>query len=203
MPGTGLIVLAAGESSRFGTPKQLLCLEGKTLIRRAVEIALGSACEPVVVVLGAYAELVQQELEKLNVLCAVNSEWQSGMGSSIRVGMAALLSSSPEIDSVCIILCDQPFLTSEVIDQLVCTQRETASVLAASDYGEGARVPAIFHRSLFSELQALSGEEGAKEILLRHKPQISLVSFQMGLFDVDTLEDWENLHLMYKPSDGK
>ncbi len=193
MPGTGLIILAAGGSSRFGSPKQLLCRGGKTLIQRAVDIALNSVCKPLIVVLGASAELIRPELEDRPVHCVVNPGWQSGMGSSIVAGIEALLLSSSDVESVCIMLCDQPFLTSGVINQLIQTHRNSGAKIVASDYGEGPRVPALFHRTLFDELQSLSCEEGAKHILQRYKHEISVVPFPLGLMDVDTPEDWKNI----------
>src|SRR3954451_302285 len=80
----GVVLLAAGASSRMGTPKQLLKIGGVSLIRRAAEQALDSGCQPVVVVLGAKAELIAPELNGLAITIAVNGEWKVGMSSSIH-----------------------------------------------------------------------------------------------------------------------
>src|SRR4051812_32915405 len=77
----GVIILAAGASTRMGRPKQLLLHRGQTLLRRAVETVLASDCRPVVVVIGAHADLVKRELEHLPVLVAENREWEKGMSS--------------------------------------------------------------------------------------------------------------------------
>src|SRR6266436_9799703 len=107
----GLIVLAAGASTRMGTPKQLLLHEGRTFLRRAGETALASACHPVVVVLGAHADQLQVELERLPVLIVENRRWEEGMSSSIRVGLETLVAEDEGLDGAVIMLCDQPFVT--------------------------------------------------------------------------------------------
>src|SRR5437868_1282596 len=103
----GLLLLAAGASSRMGAPKQLLRYEGRTLLRRAAETALASVCRPVVVVLGAHAPQLQPELIGLPLRIVVNTHWEQGMGSSLRVGMETLLQEpKAEIEAVVIMLCD-------------------------------------------------------------------------------------------------
>src|SRR5882672_9176525 len=93
----GVVILAAGASARMGTPKQLLVYQGQTLIRRSVETALSSLCRPVVVVIGAHAELVKHELEQLPALVADNGEWEKGMSSSIRIGIETLVTTGGEV----------------------------------------------------------------------------------------------------------
>ena len=86
----GAVILAAGESARMGTPKQLLALDGQPLLVRAIEAALASAAWPVVVVLGAHEEKIRPVLARLPVLVADNPAWSEGMASSIRVGVTTL-----------------------------------------------------------------------------------------------------------------
>src|SRR5437868_14169899 len=90
----GLIVLAAGASSRMGTPKQLLRYDGETLLRRAVRVALGARCRPAVVVLGAQAEALRGEVVGAQVV--INEEWAEGMASSLRCGLRALEAATSE-----------------------------------------------------------------------------------------------------------
>src|SRR5580692_2476743 len=106
-----LILLAAGPSTRLGQPKQLLPFRGRSLLRHAAETALASSCRPVVVVLGASAERMKSELTDLPVMIAVNSGWESGMGSSIRAGLEALTNgknADAGVGAVVIMVCDQP-----------------------------------------------------------------------------------------------
>src|SRR5258707_4179867 len=86
----GVIVLAAGASSRMGEPKQLLRYDKETLLGRAVRAALEARLGPVVVVLGSEADAMQEEIAALDVKIFVNQSWQDGMGSSIRCGLQAL-----------------------------------------------------------------------------------------------------------------
>ena len=193
---TGLILLAAGESSRMGEPKQLLVFEGRTLLRRAAEEAMESGCQPVVVVLGALADRMTAELSDLPVRVVINREWQEGLGGSIRAGMEALLA-GPDgdlVDAVVMTLCDQPFCTAAVIRRLVAAQEQLNSPAVASFYDGVRGVPALFGRSLFPELLELRGPEGARRILQRHADETLEVPFGDGAGDIDTPEDYAKAH---------
>jgi molybdenum cofactor cytidylyltransferase len=177
----------------MGTPKQLLLHEGQTLLRRAAETALASSCHPVVVVLGAQAEQVQVELDRLPVLIVENRRWEEGMSSSIRVGVEALVAEDEEVDGAVIMLCDQPFVTVGVINELVETHRQTGKPIVASEYGKACGVPALFSNELFVEIAALKGSQGAKQIIANHPRDLATVSFPEGAVDVDTPKDYEQL----------
>ncbi len=189
----GLIVLAAGASTRMGTPKQLLLHGGRTFLRRSAATALASACHPVVVVLGAHAEQVQGELDRLPVLIVENRQWEEGMSSSIRVGLEALVAGGDEVDGAVIMLCDQPFVTVGVINELVETYRQTGKLIVASGYGEACGVPVLFSNELFVEIAALEGTQGAKLIIANHPFDVATVCFPEGAIDVDTPQDYERL----------
>ena len=188
MPEVGLILLAAGGSRRLGQPKQLLVFQGQTLLRRAAEAAAASVCRPVVVVLGAQAERMREELAGLSVRSVVNPDWEQGLASSLRMGLAAIR--DEDVAGVVVALCDQPLLTGDVLDALVTSWSESASPVAASEYGGTQGVPALFARALFPDLAALTGTEGAKKILLHHAAEVTRVPFPDGLVDIDTPEDW-------------
>jgi molybdenum cofactor cytidylyltransferase len=189
-PRYGIIVLAAGGSSRFGQPKQLASYGGKTLLRRAVETALASVYAPVIVVLGAQAEQMRLELEGLRVTICENARWEEGMTSSIQAGMEAI---PTEADGTAIMLCDQPLLTPEVLNALAAKLVETQAPLAACEYGNTLGVPALFTRPLYAEIFALSGTEGAKAIIRRHASLVAHVPFPDGAVDIDTPEDFSRL----------
>ena len=190
--GVGAVLLAAGNSTRMGTPKQLLVYGGKTLIRRAVETALASVCDPVVVVLGANAEAVGNELE-LPVLVTRNREWETGMSSSVRIGLEALVAADSSVDSVVMMLCDQPFVTPELIDQLVERRRQTHKSIVATDYHRTYGVPALFASELFPELADLTGDQGARRIIQKHAQRTASVLFTDAAIDVDTPRDYDAL----------
>src|SRR5260370_1586673 len=189
----GVLILAAGASARMGRPKQLLLYRGQSLIRWAVESALASVCRPIVVVVGAQGELVKNELEHLPVLVADNGEWQKGMSWSIRIGIETLVTCGVEMEGAVIMLCDQPFVTTGLVNALIETRRKTGKMIVASEYGETRGVPAFFSRQLFSELTALEGNEGARQVIANHPDDVATVCFAEGVVDVDTPQDYELL----------
>ena len=193
MPGVGLILLAAGGSSRLGHPKQLLPYQGRTLLRHAAQTALASQCRPVIVVLGAQADRLHLEMAGLEVLVADNPDWEQGMGSSIRAGLAVLEASAPDLTGVVLMLCDQPLITPDALDALIQAHADTVSPLVASEYGGTLGVPTFFSLALFPELHALSGEKGAKAVIARHASEAVALPLPAGVWDVDTAADYERL----------
>jgi molybdenum cofactor cytidylyltransferase len=189
----GAVILAAGSSSRMGSPKQVLQFEGNSLLRRAALAALSAGCSPVVAVTGAHAELCRRELDHLDVREAFNPDWETGMASSIRAGIEGLISMEPDLAAVVLLLCDQPHVTSDVILSLVATHHATGRPVIASAYDGSFGVPALFSRKLFSELRQLEGISGAKEIITRHASEAHFLPFPQGEVDVDTPHDFSCL----------
>ncbi len=194
----GIIVLAAGASTRMGEPKQLLRYEGETLLRRAVNAAFASRCRPVIVVTGASAGAIRDEVAGTGAIISVNQAWAEGMSSSIRCGVVALeAATSGATEAAVLMLCDQPFVTGEVINRLLNSYRTEASPLVVSEYQskyEKTRgVPACFSRQLFPELMNLRGAEGAKRLIERHIFEATIVAIPEAAFDVDTPCDYRIL----------
>lgn len=197
-PRIGIIILAAGASSRMGAPKQLLEFRGETLLRRAVRAALETECRPVVVVLGANACLLKEEIDVKGAHAIVNQSWAEGMSSSVRCGLAALEAESPnEIEAAVFMLCDQPFVTGSVIRRLVDAYSAERALLVASEYEAGVEktlgVPALFSRTLFPELMALRGAEGARRVIASHRQEAAVVAVPEAAFDIDTPKDYRAL----------
>jgi molybdenum cofactor cytidylyltransferase len=189
---TGLIILAAGESSRLGFPKQTLLYKGKTLIEIAIEAGLKSKCGQVTVVLGANVEIIWAGIKQYAVNILYNPNWAEGMASSIKLAINNL-QGNPEIDSAIIMLCDQPFVSRAIIDNLLYKQQETGKKIIACTYNDTTGVPVLFSRSLFAELLLLQGREGAKKLLNNHPQDIATIPFEKGSIDIDTLADYEDL----------
>lgn len=187
--GIGAIVLAAGGSSRLGVPKQLLTFRGETLVRRAAMAALESVCDRVVVVVGNQAQQMHREIGDLPLSVVENENWQSGISSSIRAGLEQISSQ----DGVVIRLCDQPFMTAAVLNELIDTHRKTYRAIVASTYGTTRGVPAFFAPELFNELASLTKDEGARRIIASHPEKVATVEFPQGAIDVDTPEDHKRL----------
>jgi molybdenum cofactor cytidylyltransferase len=186
------VVLAAGGASRLGRPKQLVAYRGRSLIRGAVEAALGGGCSPVVVVLGAQAEQVRQEIEPRDVRVVVNSAWREGMAASVRAGIAELEATTDEVEAVVLTGCDQPHLSAEVFRRLLEAYRgreDPAASMAACEYAGTLGAPALFARAEFGRLRALDGDRGARDLLRAEASRVVHISWPEGARDVDTPED--------------
>jgi len=194
-PSVALIVLAAGASTRMGRPKQLLPYRGHTLLRNAAAIAAASVCRPVLVVLGAYANQIQPEIDGLPVRPVMNERWAEGIGTSIQAGLGALSTDdqADNVQAVVLMLCDQPCVTAAVIDDLVTAYYASGREIIASEYGGTLGVPALFGRGYFAELATVSGEAGAKCIIAAHASDVVPVPFPMGMADIDTPEEYRQL----------
>ena len=194
----GIIVLAAGASSRLGHPKQLVELNGIPLLRKITEIAINTRCTPIVVVLGAYFNKIKPTVEKLPVHILKNKKWETGMGSSIASGMGFLIKKHPQLKAVILLVCDQYFLSEKIILELISTWEKTGKNIVASQYGETIGVPAIFSKELFNELKRLDSTGGAKKIINRYDNQIGTILFQQGSFDLDTEKDLSDLNKPFR-----
>jgi len=189
----GIIILAAGASTRLGKPKQLLQYRGKTLLAHAINEAVNSNADAVVVVLGKDANLFKKELDEKKVRVAINSSWEEGMASSLRLGMDTLLKDKPYIDAVIFMVCDQPHISSSVLNELIITQQKTTKQIVTSNYGDSMGPPALLHKKYFEELMKLSGDAGARKIIQKNMNDVATILFPEGNIDIDTEEDYEKL----------
>jgi len=196
----GVVLLAAGGSSRLGRPKQLVLHQGKTLMRRAAEAAVAAECGPVVVVLGAQREAVASELTGLPVRIVEHPEWSAGPGGSLVAGVRALTAgdaaaggAAPAVDAVLVMLCDQLRVDSAHLRALVEAWRRTGAAVVASAYEETRGVPALFSRAVFPELGALGPEQGARGVIAREPSRVMEVPLPGGSEDVDTAADLARL----------
>lgn len=189
-PRCGLILLAAGASTRMGRPKQLIPVEGRPLLERAVLAGLAVPVWPIVVVLGAHADSLRPTLARHPVLIAENPAWAEGMASSLRAGLATLDAFSPRIDFALVALCDQPAFSADTIRRLLATQAETGRSLVAARYQGHLGAPALFSREHFAALSALTGDEGARKLMTRIPPEtIAAVDLPEFALDLDTPDD--------------
>ena len=177
----GVVLLAAGESSRMGTAKQLLPYRGETLVRHATRIAIDSGASEVVVVLGSQAENVQKALLGLTITIVENPDWHSGMGGSIACGVSAL---SEAVKVAVVALADQPRITPEHLRALA----DRACPIAASLYDGVLGAPCAFARSEFPRLRELTGDRGMRQLLRSGNLPVESVPFEHGVLDLDTPE---------------
>jgi molybdenum cofactor cytidylyltransferase len=190
----GLLLLAAGSSSRLARPKQLLQYKGQTLLRRAAEVATASPCRPLVLVTGALHDELLPEIDGLPFHVIRNDDWADGMGGSIAAGLAELetAAEAAKVDAVVVILCDQPLLDEEIIGQLIVQFQATGQPVVASAYAGTQGVPALFSREIFPQLLALRGASGARELLQQYN-HLPTVAFPGGATDVDTEAQYATL----------
>lgn len=186
------LILAAGSSTRFGSPKQLARWGDKTFIEHVVDTAVASQARPVIVVLGAEVEQSRAVLGNRSVEVVINEAWAQGQSSSMQAGLAALPSN---IGCALFLLVDLPGIRADLINQLIQRHRETIAPLVWPEYQGRRGNPVLFDRALFPELRQVSGDTGGKPVLLRYKDQAErvFVSDESILQDFDRPEDLHHL----------
>jgi molybdenum cofactor cytidylyltransferase len=180
------VVLAAGASTRFGSPKQLVRLAGRPLLHTAVTRAAEVAGNALIVVLGAGASELAPLLKHSPGSIVVNHNWREGIASSIRIAVARL---PPTCAGVMLVLADQAAVSADDLKRLAGTWRKQPHYIAAALYGGVCGAPAIFPRSTFRELAQLRGDTGARAVLRRNADRIVRVPMPAAALDVDTPED--------------
>jgi molybdenum cofactor cytidylyltransferase len=193
MRNVGAVILAAGGSSRFGQPKQLLIFRGETLVRRAVRAATEAGCAPVVVVVGECGEAIRDELRETAVVIIGNPDWKHGLGSSIRYGLKQLGGLTPQSEAVVLLTSDQPLVETKTVSALITEQGKTGKPIVASSYANTLGVPALFDRSCFERLLTLADDSGAKALIAERPYDVASIAFEEGAIDIDTPADLQRL----------
>jgi molybdenum cofactor cytidylyltransferase len=193
MNNTGLIILAAGESSRLGNIKQLLPFNGKSLLQHVIDEAAEAGAQPIVVITGANANKVAASIAHNKVHIVTNENWQDGMASGIVAGVRQIISLGEGVKKIIVAVCDQPFVSSALFEQLDQTQNKIGKPIVASTYAGTVGTPALFSIEFFDNLLSLKGDEGAKKILKNNINDVATVDFLKGEIDIDTQKDYENL----------
>lgn len=194
------IILAAGGSTRFGQPKQLLDWRGQPFVRAVARTALESGLAPVIVVTGAHADQVETALAGLNIRIIQNDDWASGQGSSIRAGVASLLSTSRSQASrqaqpggVIFLLTDQPQVTPSILHALVEKHAEGLYPIVAPMVMDQRANPVLFDRATFNDLMGLVGDVGGRAVFHKHRVEYLPWHDDRLLLDVDTPEMYQRL----------
>ncbi len=171
---------------RFGSTKQLVRVNGRPLMHTVVSRAVELAGHSVTVVLGAHAGELAPLLKHTPACVAVNRDWNEGIASSIRTGLANTPSTA---DGVLIALADQAAVTTEDLRRLASAWRRDPNGLVAAQYAGGVGVPAIFPRWCFRELNELRGDRGAQLLLQRHIDRLVRLPMPSAELDIDRPED--------------
>lgn len=182
------VVLAAGASRRFGSQKLLVPVGGVPLVRRSVERLLETSLDEIIVVLGSDAPAVAAVLAGLPVRTITNVAYATGVSSSLRAGVDALGSATK---AALVALADQPGVGADIVDRLIERYRAGGSPIVAPLYRGGVRGnPVLFDCSMFDELRAISGDEGARSVIARDPGRVALVAFPEAMpGDVDVPGD--------------
>jgi molybdenum cofactor cytidylyltransferase len=175
----------------MGSPKQLLRIDGITLVRRAAEIALASRCQGVFVVVGAAAEAVRRVVWELGLEVVENRRWETGLAGSIRAGVEAVRAARLELDAVILAPVDQPRIHPALLNRLIEVFEGGERGIVACTYAGTVGAPALFSRRHFADLIALHGDRGAKSVLEAGEAELARIPFPGGATDLDTPEDFQ------------
>lgn len=191
---TAIVILAAGKSLRLGQPKQLLPFKGKNLLTHVVQVAR-QVSENVFVVIGSDKKRMEAEIKNEAVDIVFNEIWEEGMASSIRCGLTAVTAKVQDLNSVIFMVCDQPFVTTGLLQNLIREKEKSGKNIVASAYAEIAGTPVLFDKSVLPELMDLQGDIGARKIIVKNKNRVATIDFPLGKVDMDTAEDYKKLLL--------
>jgi len=191
------LVLAAGGSRRFGSPKALAYFKGRTLIKLAVERVRAVVGEGFAVVVGAHADDLLSVTDLAPAQIIRSEDWNFGHAASLRDGVTRTPDAAP---GALITLVDQPLVTADDLDRLISAWEKAPTWAAAAEYAgdHGTALigaPCILPRAWFASVKALRGDRGASA-LLRSSSRVVRVPMQSAAHDIDTPEDLERLSIL-------
>lgn len=197
------VILAAGGSRRLQQPKQLVRVDGETLLSRAMRAAREAGARPVIVVLGARFDSIAPTVAEDGILVVRNEEWEEGIASSIRTGVRALAAKEIDASGVLLMACDQPHVTAGHLRALLEEfDQHAAEAIVASAYGNTVGVPAVFPVGGYAALMNLKGDQGARKIIADPRCRVVQIELPGGEVDVDLPEDLAKLGELKRSADS-
>jgi molybdenum cofactor cytidylyltransferase len=146
-----------------------------------------------ILVLGSSAENILQRIPDEEIEIVTNENWQEGIASSIRMGLQKALDNHPLLEGVIFVVCDQPFVTADLLNELIRQHKKTNASIVASAYAGTLGTPAFFQKQMFHQVLQLTGDSGARRIIQQNMADVISVAFDNGSIDIDTDEDYENM----------
>jgi molybdenum cofactor cytidylyltransferase len=190
---TIFLLLAAGSSSRMGKPKMLQLYNNKTLLQHIIDETAKINNAALLVLTGCHHNLLQKILERQQTAFVQHEQWQSGMGSSIQKGALHIMEQYPGAENIIILVCDQPHISSDLFQQMIKAKETTCKGIIACGYAGTAGTPVLFDKKYLSTLSILEGQHGAKQLLKQFEGDTSIISFPLGVVDIDTPDDYAKL----------
>jgi len=187
------LILAAGESSRMGTPKATLAYRGRTFLERIVQALREGGLERLVVVLGHQAEDIQRQIKIETAQVVINPDYRSGQTSSLQAGLRALI--ADDLEAVLLCLVDHPAVSAETVRRIVAAFRQSGAPVVIPTYHGRRGHPALIGRQVFEELLALAGDAGADSVVRKYRPATQFVEVEDEgiIMDVDDPEAYQRL----------
>lgn len=182
------MILAAGNSSRLGQPKQLVYFKGRTLIENVVSMA-SELSDDVFVILGAHYEKIASKISDSSAILANFRDWDQGMGSTLSYGIQQVLNKDRYTEDVMILLCDQLHVSTQMLSEMIYFHQQADHLITACGYDRSYGAPAIFNRKTFIDLLNLSGDQGAKKVIQKHYKNAQIIAYPEAQVDIDTPRD--------------
>lgn len=189
-----LVVMASGFGRRYGGNKLLELFRGKELYRYVLEMADGSGADSIIVVT-RFPEIknyIQNKYPKMRVVW--NDHPEHGISESLRLGLEA----SGEMDGCCFMVCDQPLFREDSLKKLFQKFQDNPNCIVACTDGKKQGNPVIFPQDLFGELMELSGDQGGRQIIGKHKERLlNLKVSSWELMDIDCVTDKDEMEYIF------
>lgn len=198
-PKLTIALLAAGNASRFGSPKQLAYYQEQTFIDRSINILEAINCE-LLVITGAHHPTIYEHLcaQSKEHYVIYNPNWQQGMSSSIKMAVHHCLNNNEQYDGVMFITVDQILLTQKDIQSLIDNWYQDSAYIVCAEYANHKGIPAIFPKQYFSKLLDLYDDKGAKS-LIKSSTNVNAVLLPNAELDIDTVEQLKAQNVKVKP----
>ena len=195
MKGLSVLILAAGAARRMNQAKMLLPFGKDTILQTIIEHAKNIKPDNICIVTGFYHQEIIAKIQDDQVQFFYNELWEEGMSSSIKKGLSNLVSQNPEMLAILILVADQPFISSNLLNEMIQLQEQTGKGIVAASYAGVSGTPVLFSSYHFSNLEKLAGDKGARSILHQYQNELITVDFPLGEIDIDTEDDYHKLLL--------